>query len=348
MYKISDMRRMLIMAVMACAAYGGCMAAESVEADKQEKISYVPNIHGAIRARWEEDLENSTSRFQLRNARVTLDGRLAPVIDYFLQVDICDQGTMKMLDGWGRIELFKGFKVQAGQFRMPFGVDPFRSPKTNIFSNRSFIGRQVCNVRAVGAKVTYQFDKLPLTLEGGAFNPTSINDHTGWNSSNSYAGRAIYTFGSMKADAGFMSLRPDGVRINLVDGALNWTSGQWIVEGEYMYKHYTHDTHKAVHAYNLWADWHKGIHAGIFNRMSFQGRFDGMTAHSSGKRNSDGALVTNDPARNRITLGATLSYIRKPVWCDIRLDYENYFYHHGVTAQAGKSDRLVVELVVRF
>ncbi|MDE7385774.1 MAG: OprO/OprP family phosphate-selective porin [Muribaculaceae bacterium] len=313
-----------------------------------EKFNYVPHIHGAMRARWEGELDADRSRFQLRNARVTLDGGIAPTIDYFLQVDLCDQGTMKFLDGWARIKVTKGLAFQAGQFRMPFGVDPFKAPANYIFANRSFIGKQVCNVRAVGAKATYTFDKIPLTLEGGVFNPTSINDHTGWNSSYAYAGRAIYRAGSFKFDAGVQSLRPDGIRINLYDGCINWTSGRWILEGEYMYKHYTNETHAATHAYNVWGDYHMPIKAGAFNRLSFQGRFDGMTAHSSGKRNSDGVLTTNDPARNRVTVGATISYVKKPVWLDIRADYEKYFYHHGVDPVLGQGDRLVLEMVLRF
>lgn len=90
------------------------------------------------------------------------------------------------------------------------------------------------------------------------------------------------------------------------------------------------------------------IKAGAFNRLSFQGRFDGMTAHSSGKRNSDGVLTTNDPARNRVTVGATISYVKKPVWLDIRADYEKYFYRHGVEPVLGQGDRLVLEMVLRF
>ena len=322
--------------------------AQAEEAPEAESFSYVPNIHGAMRARWEDDLDASRSRFQLRNARVSLDGKIHPTIDYFLQVDLCDQGTMKFLDGWARIKVADGLKFQAGQFRMPFGVDPFKAPANYVFSNRSFIGKQVCNVRAVGAKITYDFPKIPLTLEGGVFNPTSISDHTGWNSSYAYAGRAIYRIGTFKIDAGIQSLRPDEIRINLLDGCLNWTSGRWILEGEYMYKHYTNNAHKAVHAYNFWGDYHMPVKAGVFNRLSFQGRFDGMTAHSSGKRNADGELTTNDPARNRVTVGATISYVKKPVWLDIRANYEKYFYHHGVEPVLGQGDRLVLEMVLRF
>ena len=73
-----------------------------------------------------------------------------------------------------------------------------------------------------------------------------------------------------------------------------------------------------------------------------------MTAHSSGVRNSEGNLISNDPARNRVTIGGTLSFVQKPVWLDLRIDYEKYFYHEGVVAPVGDGDRLVAELVLRF
>lgn len=324
------------------------IAALSITATAADAVDYKPNIHGAMRARWEDDLDASRSRFQLRNARVSLDGQIASSIDYYLQADICDRGSMKFLDGWARIRVAEGLRIQAGQFRMPAGVDPFRGPASYVFANRSFIGKQVCNVRAVGAKVTYDFPSIPLTVEGGIFNPTGITDHTGWNSSYAYAGRAIYSLGDFKIYAGVQSLRPDGIRINLLDGCVNWTAGRWIVEAEYMNKHYTNNTHKAVHAYNFWADYHIPVKAGVFNRLSFQGRFDGMTAHSDGTRDADGRLTTDDPARNRVTAGATISYISKPVKLDLRANYENSFYHHGFEPSAGQGDRLVLELVLRF
>ncbi|MCM1448715.1 MAG: hypothetical protein NC082_00075 [Clostridiales bacterium] len=341
-----NFKQILASAVFLVALNGFSIEAQEKATDKG--FSYMPHFHGAIRARWEGDLDAERSRFQLRNARVTMDGAIAPVIDYFLQVDLCDQGTMKFLDGWARLQITKGLKFQAGQFRMPFGVDPFKAPANYIFSNRSFIGKQVCNVRAVGAKLTYAFPSIPLTLEGGMFNPTSISDHTGWNNSYAYAGRAIYRIGNIKLDAGIQSLRPDMIRINLLDGCVNWTAGRWIVEGEYMNKHYVNNAHKPVHAWNLWADYHMPIKAGVFNKLSFQGRYDGMTAHSNGKRNDQRLLTTTDPARNRVTVGATISYMNKPVWCDIRVDYEKFFYHHGIDPVTGQGDRLVLEMVVRF
>ena len=52
---------------------------ESIGAETAEQISYVPNIHGVMRARWELDTEHGDNRFQVRNARVSLDGKIAQI-----------------------------------------------------------------------------------------------------------------------------------------------------------------------------------------------------------------------------------------------------------------------------
>lgn len=234
-------------------------------------------------------------------------------------------------------------------FRMPFGVDPFRGPNSYYFANRSFIGKDVCNVRAVGAKLSYDFSEIPLVVEFGAFNPTTIGDHSGWNKSLAFAGKATYTLGNVKLSTGVQSVIPDSIRANLIDGCVSWSANRWIVEGEYMYKHYTNSSHKPCHAYNFFASYYMPIEAGVFNRLSFQGRFDGMTAHSNGKRNDDGVLITDNPPRNRVTVGATISYYRsKNLFVDLRANYECYFYHHDAVTTPDSGDKAVVELVLRF
>lgn len=314
----------------------------------QDAVDYRPNVHGVVRTRWEMETETGDSRFQVRNARISIDGRIAEPIEYFIQADFCDRGTMKILDAWGRLTLADGLKIQAGQFRMPFGVDPGRAPANYIFSNRSYLGKEVCNVRAVGAKLMYSFKDVPLSIEAGAFNPTSISDHEKWNSSMAYSGKVTYKWGNVKLNAGVKTIIPDSVRINLLDGNISWSAGRWLVEGEYINKHYTNSSYKTSHAYTIFADYHMPVNAGVFNRLSFQGRFDGITDHSSGKRNAEGKLYTTDPARKRITVGSTLSYIKGAVHADIRLNYEKMFFDHGVKAPQGKGDKIVAELVIRF
>ncbi|MCM1348141.1 MAG: hypothetical protein NC338_01900 [Firmicutes bacterium] len=327
-----------------------CALLASATASAADSVSYRPQIHGTLRPRLEMTTEGPAAyHFQLRNARLSIGGFIAPQIDYFIQSDFCDKGSMKILDGWVRLAMAPGLKFQAGQFRMPFAVDPFRAPHNYLFANRSFIGRQMFNYRAVGAKLSYALPRIPLTLEAGAFNPGKIGDHGPWNRSVAFGSKATLKIGNVALEAGFASISPDSVRMNVVDGTVSWQSGRWSAEAEYMNKHYCGRNLKNAHAWNGWVDYRMPIKAGIFNRLSFQGRFDGMTAHSSGSRNATGVPVVNNPARNRITVGATISHVRSAgMYLDIRADYEKYFYHSNAVITPDMASKAILEMVLRF
>lgn len=325
------------------------MLSASVSTLANDSIDYTPKIHGVVRTRLEVATETGDYRFQVRNARLSVNGNIASTISYHINTDFCDQGKIKILDAWGRISLTDGLAFQAGQFRMPFGVEPFRGPLNYIFANRAFIGKQMCNVRAVGVKACYSFNTIPLDIEAGAFNPTAIGDHSGWHNTLACAGKISYRIGNITLTTGLQSIIPDSVRTNLIDGCISWKSGRWIVEGEYMNKHYTRSRHKTCHGFNLYADYWLPINAGIFNRLSFQGRIDGMTDHSNSQRNDDGLLSTDDPARNRITAGATISHIKsKNLFLDLRANYEKYFYHNGADRTPYDGDKAMIEMILRF
>lgn len=305
-----------------------------------DEVSYVPEIHGALRSRFELNTKSGDQRFQVRNARVTLEGKVAPSISYFVQTDLCDAGTMKILDAYGKIGITKGLYFQAGQFRMPFGVETFRAPQNYIFANRSFMGKQIMNYRAVGFKMGYTLPKTPLTLEFGAFNPTAIGNHNVWNRTLTYAGKATYKLpAGFTLSASYGSIRPAGLRANLIDGCLTWQNTNWLIAGEYMYKHYCHHAANDVNSYVAFVDWHKPVKIGAFNQWSVQARFDGMTDHTNM------TTLAIEDARKRATIGSTLTYKYKAMHADIRLNYEKYFSYK----EKGYSpDVLVAELVVRF
>ena len=73
-----------------------------------------------------------------------------------------------------------------------------------------------------------------------------------------------------------------------------------------------------------------------------------MTDLSSGAVDEEGAFYVTDSARNRITVGGTVTYTYKAVHADIRLNYEKYFYHSGAEIADGLNDKIVAELVIRF
>lgn len=323
------------------------LAASGAEADSA-RVDRTPHFHGALRARYELATRDGDQRFQMRNARFTIDGRISPAIDYFVQTDLCDRGKMKILDAWARLEPTAGWSIQAGQFRLPFGTDCFKGPANYLFANRSFIGKNMNNTRGVGAKLAWHHRRV--NLEAGAFNPTSISDQERWVRTLAYAGKATVSLpGGVTVAAGAQTVSPDSVRINLTGASVGWHHGALTLEGEYMNKHYTRSRHRTAHAWNLFADYGFPLRAGIFDRASVQARWDGMTAHSTGQRDDKGHLATDDHARQRITLGATLSYAYKALHCDLRVDYEKYFYHRHTAAPAlDAADKVCAELVVRF
>lgn len=315
-----------------------------------------PQIHGALRTRLEMTAADHTEyRFQVRYARVTLGGDLNPSIKYFIQTDLCDRGKMKILDAWGRIALARGLYIQAGQFRMPFGVETFRAPTTYIFANRSYLGKTMCNYRAVGAKMSYTLPSVPVAIEAGAFNPRAIGDHNVWQDRVAASGKVTWSPGDWSLSSGIASLVPDSVRANLADIAVTYRRGRWQAHAEYMYEHYTGHAHPDSHAWTLWADYRFPVKAGIFNSMSVQGRYDGLTNHASLASKpvhipgEPLQLVTDSPTRNRLTAGVTLTAAVAPgVAADIHLNYEYAMYHHDHTPSRDEASRALIELAIRF
>ncbi|MDE5840435.1 MAG: hypothetical protein K2H49_05900 [Muribaculaceae bacterium] len=313
-------------------------------ADGAEKISYIPEFHGAVRPRWELDTETGNSRFEVRWARFTAEGKVAPKIGYFFQVDLCDQGVFKFHDAYAKMEVARGLEIQAGQFRMPFGKEPFMAPQNYVFANRSFMGKQMCNYRKVGAKLTYTVPvSLPLTIEAAVGNAGGVADHNTWSKSYMGCGRVTLKAGDFNICGGVMDILPDATRIMLYDIGSTWQRGDWRGGVEYMNEHYVGSSHKDAHSWVAWGDFGKPAKLGIFNRWSVQARYDGMTRQWNGVEGS-----ADNEGRHRLTAGGTLSYKYKKVFADLMLDYEQYFYRHGYIPPEGQGNKLVVELAVRF
>lgn len=314
----------------------------------EEKIDRIPKIHGVFRGRYEGEWPDYRQRFQVRNARVSLEGKILKDLDYYFRVDLCDRGSMKFLDAWARWKFAKQFAVKAGRFRVPFAVDAFRGPGSYVFANRSFLGKDMANLRQVGVQLGYYSTAIPLTLEGGVFNSSTSSDQDVWQKDLDYAAKASYRIGNVNLSASFLSMKPKGVRMNIVDGAVSWKVANLLVEGEYQHLDYCGDAYKDVNAWLAFASYGIPVNWHPFNLWSFHGRFDVMTDHSTGTPDADGFLVTNDPSRRRMTLGSSLACNISKVKAEIILDYEKYFYDKGVVAPEGRNDKIVAELVLKF
>lgn len=211
------------------------------------------NIHGTIRSKYEYQTQENEGRFEVRNARVSVDGKLSPVIGYKAEIDLCDEGKIKMLDAYTRLKPAQGLQLTLGQMRVPFTIDAHRSPHQQYFANRSFIAKQVGNVRDVGFAAGYTIQAgFPIVLEAGLFNGSGLtNQKDFWTNSVNFSAKAQlllpHGFGLVLST---QKIKPDDVDVMMYDAGLYWHARGWHVEAEYLYKHYAHDAFRPVHAFD--------------------------------------------------------------------------------------------------
>jgi len=313
-------------------------------------------IHGTLRGKYEYQTEEGEGRFQVRNARVNITGRISEVVAYKAEIDLCDEGKIKMLDAYTQICPLKDRRLAftIGQMRVPFTIDAHRSPHRQYFANRSFIAKQVGNVRDVGARLGYTFSGLvPVAVEMGIYNGSGLTGQKDfWTSNVNFSGKM-----SMDFPHGFhlalscQKTHPDHVSVMMYDVGAYWHACGWHVEGEYLYKHYDHGAFKGVHAADAFVSYDIPVRRGVVKKVSPLVRYDMMTDHSDGERKelSDGAraLTIDDYARHRLTAGLTLS-LEKPFVSDVRLNLERYWYPNSGVAKASERSKIVVEVMTHF
>jgi hypothetical protein len=323
---------------------------KKLDKTKMETEDYLPEIHGTIRGKYEYQPEMKASRFQVRNARFSLTGNVHPIVAYKAEIDLSDEGTIKMLDAYTRIYPVNGLSATIGQMRVPFTIDAHRSPHQQYFANRSFIAKQVGNVRDVGATLGYDFKGgFPFCIEAGAFNGSGLTQQKEWHKDLNYSVKAqFFPINASNLTLSMQTIKPDIARIYMYDIGAYYNFCGFHVEGEYLYKNYENNAFKDVHAVNSFINYDLPLRK-VFSKISFLARYDMMTDHSNGKANEEsGKLEINDYKRHRITGGMTLSIGKKAFVADIRLNYEKYFYRKNAVPLESEQDKLVVEVMTRF
>lgn len=323
---------------------------KKIDKEELETKDYLPEVHGTIRTKFEYQTEMAASRFEVRNARISITGNVLPIVAYKAEVDLSDEGQIKMLDAYARLFPVKHLTVTAGQMRVPFTIDAHRSPHQQYFANRSFIAKQVGNVRDVGVTLGYKLGtEIPVTLEGGIFNGSGLTNQKEWHKEVNYSAKAQFLFArKLNLALSIQSIQPQSVRVNSYDVGAYYESGRFHIEGEYLYKTFSDNAYQDVHAVNSFINYDLPLRK-VFSKMSFLARYDMMTSQSDGKTidKETGALVTTDYKRHRVTGGVTFS-LSKAFRTDLRLNFEKYFYAKNSIAKESEQDKIVLELMVRF
>lgn len=333
--------------------------ATSSLAQEKEKTDLTPHIHGTIRGKYEYQPDDHAGRFEVRNARFSVEGKVSSAVAYKAEVDLSDEGSIKMLDAYTRLTPVDHFQFTIGQMRVPFTIDAHRSPHQQYFANRSFIAKQVGNVRDVGATVGYQTNVgMPVILEAGIFNGSGLtNQKDFWTKGVNFSAKAQMFFPhGWNVTLSVQKIKPEKVGVMMYDIGTYYHAKGWHVEAEYLYKHYSDNAFQAVHSVDAFASYDIPLRRCFFSKVTPLVRYDYMTDHSDGKEYelstaADGTKVTGlkvtDAQRGRLTGGVTFS-MNKPFISDIRLNYEKYFYRKGGVVKPSEKDKLVIEFMTRF
>ncbi len=327
--------------------------------EQTEKQKHMPQLHGILRGKYEYEPDLEASRFEVRNARLSVEGSLPLRSSYKLEVDLCDESQIKMKDAWVRINPWKTLRATIGQQRMPFTIDAHRNPSAQYFANRSFIAKQVGDMRDVGFQLGYDFftdeGRKMLSIDAGVFNGSNLdNQKTAWFTSPGYSARMQYY--PIKGLAIVPSIQHQQIAdrkasyTSLDFGAYYEISG-FHIEAEYLRKIYTHNAFDDCNAINAMAIYKMPMKNGHFNGISYLLRYDYMDNHSDGKKGfveGTTRLLQSDAERHRLTAGLTFHVANKYFPTDIRLNYEKYWYANGGTPKESEQDKLVAELMIRF
>ena len=335
-------------------AAGGLTAAgsgSSTAIDSFVKSEYMPEIHGTIRAKYEYEPEIGKGRFEIRNARISLEGKVIPLVRYKAEIDLSDEGIIKMLDAYVRLQPKDKLKFTFGQMRVPFTIDAHRSPHLQYFANRSFIAKQVGNVRDVGAAASWTVGSgtMPVTIEGGIFNGSGLTDQKDfWTDNYNFSFKVQtliqrqwnVTLSCQKATAG-------STDVMMYDAGAYWDNSRWHIEAEYLRKCYDDGSFPGVNAVDAFVAYRLPLKKKA-TALSFLGRYDYMSDHNKGGMDDQGKLTVDEPERHRLTGGVTISLGSKSLQADVRLNYEHYFYGDGVTPKVSEQSKVVAEFVVHF
>lgn len=317
----------------------------------QDKSSYLPELHGTIRAKYEYAPQINRGRSEVRNARLSVNGKIIPQITYKAEIDLSDEGKIKMLDAYARFSPTNApASITLGQMRVPFTIDAHRSPHQQYFANRSFIAKQVGNVRDVGVAAAYSFgETVPVTVEGGIFNGSGLtNQKDYWTKSYNFSVKTTVKFlERFTAVGSVQKTRPEDINIIMWNAGAYYHTPHWHIEAEYLRKNYSGGAFSGVNAIDAFACRRFPVRK-YANGISVLARYDYMSDHSDGIKDENGSLTANDKERHRLTFGTTLHFGTKKLFADLRVNYEKYFYKQSVTPSMSERDKIVVELMCRF
>lgn len=309
----------------------------------QDKIDkrpdYIPDIFGILKTKGEFDLDNSLMRFEVRNARFGATGKINNNMSYKIEIDLSDEGRMKMLDAYVKFMPVRNLSFYLGQKKIPFSTDYMRNPAENIFANRSFLAKYINDgMRDIGFYAEYGIEgQIPVNIMVAAVNGTG-NNNPQWIEKPNLAGRL--TLGPEKGfrltGNFYQGADSDKKNLSMLGGEIRYTNGTFFIESEYILRRWDdslsvkrNDDGFFIHSYYNFPAKGNMIHL-----ITPVIRYD-LIGESVFRKEVDA---------DRLTIGINLGFEPKQFYSEIRLNYENYFR----SSLPIHTDKLTLEFIARF
>ncbi|MBQ4278942.1 MAG: hypothetical protein IJC16_03170 [Rikenellaceae bacterium] len=369
-------------------ALGAPVAAAAAEpaggdARAERKVNYVPQIEGAVKAKFELSTYDGKFRFNVRNSRFGVKGLVSPHMSYKMQVDFSNEGKLSVLDAY--VAYAQGhFEFVLGQQQYRFSADLDRGPSTNYFANRSFLAKYLTSYysidgdgratvktigsRDIGARLTYKSrTEVPFRVLVGAFNGSGINNPE-WQDGVNVMTR-LEVGGEKEGLCGAISYyngqspsvqRPSGAdgvesyhqKMQLIGGGLRYLDDHVYAEAEYAQRRLkgAARTTEVMHAAYV-QGFYKFVMPpswAVVRYLAPIGRWD-MGSNVDYLNTADNGHEWF--SANRMTLGLNIGFVETLLRSELRVNYEKYFLKRKPGDFARNpllQDKFTIEIVASF
>lgn len=184
------------------------LRAEFGVAPKPSAVSFAPAGHevsltvgGMIQAqadfgdKGDARFASANDRFYLRRARINLQGKLLPEVEFRLEGEFAGSlgegsgNRAQLTDGYINWSRYDFANVRLGQFKTPFGFEQLASDSGLFTIERSLPNDRLTVSRQIGAQIAGRVLDRRLSYATGIFNGTGVNTSANDNDAFMWAGR---------------------------------------------------------------------------------------------------------------------------------------------------------------
>ncbi|MDR1516585.1 MAG: hypothetical protein LBS52_00545 [Dysgonamonadaceae bacterium] len=321
-----------------------CSFPTQAQEDNRDSTKYpLFKFDGTLKNKFEYATELGRHRFSVRNSRLGVSGKITPLADYRVQLELSSEGKFQVLDLSGTLAPCEGLSLTLGQTSIPIFNSYVTNPGTMLFANRTFLAKYYAGTRDIGLLAKYSYNELPFPIcaELGIFNGNVINAPV-WTHKFSFSARL--GFGAMKGFRSTLKVygypKSDTEDYLLYGADARYEGDNWKVETEIMRRDDNINRADLTSGY-LQGAYCFPLKCKLFKNIVPAVRWDAINQ-----------IKDKELDVSRITTGLGFGLSEKKFSSLLRVDYEWYFVNNELSflqdTQEMNANKLTVELVYVF